>query len=102
LPLLPAIGFLALAQFFDYVSFLMMTARHGLAAELNPLVVLMAQNVGLPGLTVAKAAAVVMAAATILIVGRRHPRLAVGVLFVGSVAGLVGGISNVATYLIGL
>ena len=101
MPLLPAIGFLALAQFFDYVSFLLMTARHGLAAEINPLVVLMAQNVGLSGLTVAKAAAVVIAAATIVIVGRRHRRAAAGVLFLGSVAGLVGGISNVATYSLG-
>lgn len=98
MPLLPAIIVLALAHAFDYVSFLVMTARHGLEAELNPLVVLLAQNVGLTGLTVAKVAVVVLASAAVLIVGRRRPRVAVVVMLFGSVAGFVGGISNVATF----
>jgi hypothetical protein len=98
LPLLPAIALLALSHAFDYVSFLFMTARHGLAAELNPIVVLLAQNVGLPGLTVAKVAAVVVAASAIAIVARRRPRVAIMVMILGSAAGMVGGLSNVATY----
>jgi hypothetical protein len=102
LPLLPAILVLSLAHAFDYVSFLFMTARHGLEAELNPIVVLLAQNVGLPGLTVAKIAAVVIGASAIAIVARRRPRLAVTVMILGSAAGLVGGLSNVATWAAGV
>ncbi|HSH21486.1 MAG TPA: hypothetical protein VK992_02560 [Candidatus Caenarcaniphilales bacterium] len=97
MPLFPAIIVLALAHAFDYVSFILMTKRHGLEAELNPLVILLAQNVGLPGLTVAKVAAVVLAAVAILIIARRRPRVAMAVMVLGSVAGLVGGLSNVMT-----
>jgi hypothetical protein len=97
LPLLPAIAVLVLAHTFDYVSFLAMIARYGLQAELNPLVVMMAQEVGLPGLTVAKIATVVLAASAALIVGRRRPRVAVVVMLLGVAAGMVGGFSNAAT-----
>lgn len=96
MPLLP-IAILAAAHAFDYVSFLAMVARYGLAAELNPLVVLMAQNVGLPGLTVAKIATVVLAASAALIVARRRPRVALVVMTCGVAAGMVGGFSNTAT-----
>jgi hypothetical protein len=36
---LAALVFLAVAQLFDYVSFMVMIEQHGLAAELNPIVV---------------------------------------------------------------
>ena len=42
-----AIGVLALAQAFDYLTFLLMTARHGLDVELNPFVVRVATELGL-------------------------------------------------------
>lgn len=88
---------LAIAHAFDYVSFLAMVARYGLAAELNPLVVLIAQNVSLPGLTVAKIATVVLAASAALIVARRRPRIALVVMTLGVAAGMMGGFSNTAT-----
>lgn len=97
MPLLPAIAVLVLAQAFDYLSFLGMTARHGLGAELNPLVVLIAQHAGLPGLTAAKLATLVITVAAGFIVARRRPRLAFGVLILGVAAGIVGGLSNTAT-----
>jgi uncharacterized membrane protein (UPF0136 family) len=97
LPLLTGIAVLALAHAFDYLSFLAMIARYGLQAELNPLVILMAENVGLPGLTVAKVATVVLVASVALIVARRRPRVAVVVTALGVLAGIVGGFSNTAT-----
>ena len=48
------------AHFFDYASFLVMTSRHGLMAEYNPLVVALAQLLGLLGLTLVKVASVVL------------------------------------------
>ena len=53
---------LGLAHFFDYASFLVMIDRHGMAAEANPVVVVLADAVGLPGLTVAKVVTVAFAA----------------------------------------
>jgi len=38
-------------------TFLFMILRHGLSAEFNPVVVAVAQDYGLPGLTIAKALA---------------------------------------------
>ena len=59
---LAALVLLAFAQLFDYVSFMVMIEQHGLAAELNPIVVTIHQQVGIVGLTVVKAAAVVFLA----------------------------------------
>jgi hypothetical protein len=92
-----AIAVLAAAHLFDYGSFLVMTSRHGLAAELNPIVVALAQTVGLPGLTVAKIGAVALCAAVVLLIAPKRRKLAVMVLTVGIVTGFVGGLSNVAT-----
>lgn len=97
MPIVPALAALALAHSFDYFSFLVMLARHGLAAELNPIVVLLAQEVGIAGLTVAKVATVVFACAALVIVARTRRRFALAVLVPGVVAGLVGGFSNVMT-----
>jgi hypothetical protein len=88
---------LALAQLFDYVSFMVMIERHGLAAELNPIVVVLHDNVGLVGLTVVKAAAVVLLASTATLLMPRRPNVAFGVLLVGIVLGVIGGMSNVVT-----
>jgi hypothetical protein len=94
---LAALAMLAVAQLFDYVSFMVMIERHGLAAELNPIVVALHDSVGLVGLTIVKAFAVVFLASTATLLMQRRPNVAFGVLLVGIVLGVVGGISNVMT-----
>ena len=97
LPQALAIAGLALAHLFDYVSFLVLLGRHGLAAEANPIVVRIAEEVGLPGLTLAKVATVAFAVALALVIAPRRRRLAFALLIFGIAAGLVGGITNVAS-----
>jgi hypothetical protein len=92
-----ALAVLALAHAFDYVSFLFMVDRHGLSAEANPIVVRLAESAGLPGLTLAKVATVAFAALLMFIIAPRRRRLAMGLLVFGVSAGLVGGISNIAS-----
>jgi hypothetical protein len=88
---------LALAHVFDYVSFLFMIDRHGLTAEANPIVVRLAEEAGLPGLTLAKVATVAFAALLMFIIAPRRRRLAMGLLIFGISAGLLGGFSNIAS-----
>ena len=89
---------LAAAHLFDLLSFVVMTERHGMAAEANPVVVLVAESVGLPGLTVAKVASVVIGGSVFVLLARgRRGRLAMGVALFGVVAGLIGGFSNLTT-----
>ena len=64
-----ALSLLAMAHLFDFVTFLVMTSRHGLAAEFNPVVVTVAQDYGLPGLTLAKAATVIFLSVTVVLLG---------------------------------
>jgi hypothetical protein len=92
-----ALAVLALAHLFDYTSFLLMVSRHGLAAEANPIVVRIAEEAGLPGLTLAKVVTVGLAAVLMVAIAPRRRRLAMGLLMFGIGAGMVGGISNVAT-----
>jgi hypothetical protein len=93
-----ALLLLLLAHAFDYVTFLAMTSRHGLAAEANPVVVAVAQGFGLPGLTVAKLGSVIfLAAVTVLLLRTRHRRAGLVLLVIGIGAGVLGGISNVAS-----
>jgi hypothetical protein len=88
---------LAAAHVFDYVSFLIMTGKHGLVAELNPIVVVLAQDYGLPGLTLAKMGSVVLLAAVFLVLRPHRRRWASTILTIGITVGVVGGISNVAS-----
>lgn len=92
-----ALILLIAAHVFDYVSFLVMTARHGLAAELNPIVVRLAEDFGLPGLTFAKVASVVFLATVALVIASQRRRLAGAVLTIGIAAGTIGGFSNIAS-----
>lgn len=92
-----SLGVLALAHAFDYASFLVMVERHGLAAEANPIVVEIALFAGLPGLTLAKVLTVGFASLLLLLIIPHRRKLAMGLLTFGICAGLVGGISNVAT-----
>jgi hypothetical protein len=92
-----AIGLLILAHVADYTTFLVMVTRHGLETELNPLVATIFADWGLPLLTVAKFATVLLVATVFLIVGRSRPRTAGAVLVVGVLVGTLGAFSNLAT-----
>lgn len=85
------------AHLFDLVSFVVMTDRHGMAAEANPIVVVLEQQIGLAGLTVAKIASVLIGGSVFVLLARHRPRLAMGVVLFGVCAGLLGGLTNVAT-----
>lgn len=91
---------LAAAQLFDYGTFTMMVDRHGIVAELNPLVAAGFVAFGLPFLALAKFALVALVGSIVVVIGRRTSRprslpvLATAVSVLAVVAGLVGGISN--------
>lgn len=97
MPLPLAIGVLAVAHLFDWASFLVMIARHGLSAEANPIVVQLVQDTGVPGVTLAKVATVGLAALLAILIAPRRRRLAMSLLTFGVVAGMVGGLTNLAT-----
>jgi hypothetical protein len=90
-----AIFILVIAHFFDWASFLVMVGRHGLGAEGNPLVVHVATQWGLPGLTITKIAAVALSAAVFAVLLPKNRKLAMLVLAFGVFAGAFGTISNV-------
>lgn len=93
-----ALTLLVLAHLFDFSTFLVMTSRHGMSAELNPIVVFMASEFGLPGLTIAKLASVVFLAVTAVILYRsRRNRTATLLIVIGIAAGIIGGCSNIAS-----
>ena len=91
------IGLLILAHAADYVTFLAMVARHGIGAELNPIVVKIAAEHGLLLLTLAKTSAVLLVASTFLVVARTRPRIAGGLLVAGVMLGGFGAMSNLAS-----
>ena len=92
-----AIGLLILAHVADYATFMVMVARHGLGAELNPLVVLILEDWGLALLTITKLLTVLLVASVFLVIGRERPRLAGGVLAFGVFVGAFGAFSNLVT-----
>ena len=91
-----AVAALALAHLFDYASFLVMVGRHGIGAEANPIVVMLTEEGGLPWLTLAKVATVTFAALLMIVMASRNRRMAMALLLFGVIAGVVGGLSNVA------
>jgi hypothetical protein len=97
MPLPIALGVLALAHLFDWLSFLAMITRHGIAAEANPIVVTLVELTGVPGVTLAKIATVVFAAGMAVLIAPKRRRLAMVLLTFGAAAGMVGGITNIAT-----
>lgn len=97
MPLPAALGVLVLAQLFDWASFLVMIARHGLGAEANPIVVTIVEEAGVPGVTLAKVATVAFAALLAVLIAPQRRRMAMVLLTFGVAAGMVGGISNIAT-----
>jgi len=98
LPQVVGLGVLVLAHFFDWATFLILMSRHGLSAEANPIVVRIAETAGIPGITLAKVATVAFAAILMVLIAPRRRKLAMGLLMFGVAAGLVGGISNVASF----
>ncbi len=97
MPALLPVAALALAQLFDFVSFLVMVGRHGFGAELNPLVVAVGTAFDLRGLAILKLAMLAYVALTVAVLASRRPRVARFVLTAGIAAGAIGGLSNVAT-----
>ena len=53
-----------------------MTAKHGLAAEANPVVVGLAEQFGLPGLTIAKLGSVAFLAAVVVLAAPQRRKIA--------------------------
>lgn len=96
-----ALGFglvlLAFAHLADYVTFVRMVLAHGLDAEANPIVALIAREYGFEVLTLAKLAAVVLMAATVVVVRRSRPRVAHATLVLGIALGTIGAVTNLAT-----
>jgi hypothetical protein len=89
------------AQLLDLGTFVGMVMQHGSAAEANPLVAALLTNHGLPLVAAAKLAALSLIVGIIAVLARSdgqtsHPRLAFGVALLAVVAGVVGGLSNVA------
>jgi hypothetical protein len=92
-----ALAILISAHLFDLFSFMVMTELHGLEAEANPIVVFLHAEIGLHGLTVVKLAAVLFGSAVFLMLAPQRRRLAMAVILYGIAAGMVGGLSNLAT-----
>jgi hypothetical protein len=91
------------AQMLDIATFAIMVSRHGIVTEMNPLVAQGFAGSGMPMVILMKVALVVLVSSTIIVLGRRKTPargaardLAQMVTLVAVVAGLVGGISNVA------
>ena len=88
------------AQLFDFGTFTVMIARHGIEAEANPLVAHGFLAFGLPLVAVAKGALVLLVGSILVILGRAWAaapatrRVATSVALVAVASGLLGGISN--------
>ena len=89
------------AQLFDYGTFTIMVERHGIKAELNPIVANGFLAFGLPIIALAKLALVILVGSVIVLLGHNRSasvattRIATFVTIVAVIGGLVGGISNV-------
>lgn len=97
MPLPIALLLLVVAQFADYATFVVMVGRHGLEAELNPIVVTLFEQLGLVGVTVAKLAVVIFAASVVALIIRRRRTLGSVIVGFGVGSGLLGAFSNVLT-----
>jgi hypothetical protein len=95
---------LFLAQAFDLATFSVMVARHGAAAEANPLVSDLFVSYGMPAMVFAKLALVVLVGALWVSASARSGDRVWAVvgglpLALAITAGLIGGITNAATFL---
>jgi len=89
------------AQLFDFGTFTLMVGRHGIAAEMNPIVAQGFDYYGLPILVVVKFALVILLGSIVVLLARDRPSrqsvrgLAASITILAVAGGLVGGISNV-------
>lgn len=98
------IATLFLAQAFDLATFSIMVARHGAGAEANPIVSDLFDSFGMPAVVLAKLALVLLVGALFIAAssrGRRGVWAMIGglPLALAITAGLIGGITNAATFL---
>lgn len=90
------------AQFFDLGTFSVMVRRHGVAAEANPIIAQGFATWGIVLVVVAKLALVVLVGSIVVLLADRPPlrrtrlRLAAFLTVMAVIAGLTGGLSNVA------
>jgi hypothetical protein len=106
---LASVGFLRLstlflAQAIDLATFSVMVARHGVAAEANPLVNDLFYSYGMPAVVLAKLALVLLVGALCVAAASRGGRGVWAVigglpLALAIAAGIIGGITNTATFL---
>ena len=93
---------MAVAQFFDFGTFVFMVELHGASSEANPLVGGLLENLGIPAAAVAKVALVVLVGCVALLLAQwahsaLHRRLTGVVIGVAIVAGIFGGGTNALT-----
>ena len=95
------IAALLAAQLFDFGTFTLMIGRHGIVAEVNPIVAQGFDSYGMPILALSKVALIVLLGSIIVLLARDVPSrrpipgLAATITLLAVIAGLVGGISNV-------
>ncbi len=104
-----SVGFLRLATLFlaqalDLATFSVMVARHGAAAEANPIVDHLFDSFGMSAVVVAKLALVLLIGSLCVAASSRGSRGVWSVigglpLALAIAAGLIGGITNTATFL---
>jgi hypothetical protein len=88
---------------FDLGTFSLMVNRHGVDAELNPIVAQGFASFGMPLVAVAKAVLVVLVGSIVILLARDRPlrpaapTLAAIIIVLAVFGGLLGGISNVLT-----
>jgi uncharacterized protein DUF5658 len=89
------------AQLFDFGTFTLMIGKHGIAAEVNPLVAQGYATYGFPVLILVKLALVVLLGSIVVLLARDLPNrpairgFAATITVLAVAAGLIGGISNV-------
>lgn len=89
------------AQLFDFGTFTMMVGKHGIVAEVNPIVSQGFMAFGMPVLALTKIALVVLLGSIIVLLARDKPSrraipgLAALITVLAVIGGLAGGISNV-------
>jgi MFS superfamily sulfate permease-like transporter len=90
------------AQWLDLTTFVAMIDRRGPEAEANPFVARLLTDYGLGIVTIGKVALMLLVVSTIVILAgdrrrERYPRLAWIIVVAAVIAGMIGGLSNVAT-----
>jgi hypothetical protein len=89
------------AQLFDFGTFTLMIGRHGIVAEVNPIVAQGFDAFGMPILALSKLALIVLLGSIVVLLARDMPSrrpipgLAASITLLAVIGGLVGGISNV-------